>query len=60
MLAKILPSALASAALGLYFGYRPKGSVRSINSAIARAIIFGVSVALMINALITLIEPIND
>lgn len=37
-----------------------KGSVRSINSAIARAIIFGVSVALMINALITLIEPIND
>lgn len=59
MLAKILPSALASAALGLYFGYRPKSSVLSLNTAIAQAIIFGVSAALLINAAITLIEPIE-
>ncbi|HLS69421.1 MAG TPA: ATP-binding cassette domain-containing protein [Kiloniellales bacterium] len=59
MLAKILPSALAAGALGLLFGYRRKGSVRAINSAIAQAIIFGVSAALLINALVTLIEPIE-
>ena len=59
MLAKILPSALAAGALGLYFGQRPKTSVVSLNSAIAQAIIFGVSAALIINALVTLIEPIR-
>jgi len=59
MLAKILPSALASAAVGLYFGYRRKTSVLSLNAAIAQAIIFGVSAALLVNAAITLIEPIE-
>ena len=59
MLAKILPSALAAGALGLHFGQRPKTSVVSLNSAIAQAIIFGVSAALIINALVTLIEPIR-
>ncbi|MGE0254901.1 MAG: ATP-binding cassette domain-containing protein [Alphaproteobacteria bacterium] len=59
MLAKVLASALASAAVGLYFGYRPKTSVLSINAAIAQAIIFGVSITLAVNALITLVEPIR-
>lgn len=59
MLAKIIPSALASALLGLYFGYRRKTSVLSLNAAIAQAIIFGVSAALIVNAAVTLIEPIE-
>jgi ABC-type multidrug transport system ATPase subunit len=54
VLAKIIPSALGTNLISLYFGSRPKNSVADLNNAIANSIIFCVSFVFIWHSLLFL------
>ncbi|MDA0369820.1 MAG: ATP-binding cassette domain-containing protein [Proteobacteria bacterium] len=54
VLAKILPSAVGTNLISLYFGSRPKNSVADLNNAIANSIIFSVSFVFIWHSLLFL------
>jgi ABC-type transporter Mla maintaining outer membrane lipid asymmetry permease subunit MlaE len=54
VLAKVIPSALGTNLISLYFGSRPKNSVTDLNNAIANSIIFSVSFVFIWHSLLFL------
>lgn len=56
ILLKAVPSITGAAAVALHFGFRPKSSVVDINAAIAKSLIWGVSLVLVWQAAVTTVE----
>ena len=54
VLAKVIPSALTTNLISLYFGSRPKNSVTDLNNAIANSIICSVSFVFIWHSLLFL------